>query len=338
MAIEVTLLWHDVVLDVVVRDKSKPFTLGERRCDYPLPESILGAPWLTLVTFERGIPWVWIPPVSRVAPRTSSIAPQSTNSPRDAGNENAGRKHGTARRLDLGENTHVELGVLTIRVAHLVRVYGLRRNPLKFDFRLIAVNLGVAAVHLALVAWAAHCVPKMGELQILPTSEPLLVFADMRTDAFAIPEDDTGSTFRDLSSKKTPLNGVIGQDHAERRKHLGDRLSKPLKRSGASIRGPEDNFDPHVARRRALDPNWDTCWYGWDPALPSGEFYAPVARWGRDTSLGRDPFSAAAPEWSGAIASAQGDDVEPQLAAPVRLRKVLKLVGVKPLVARPQQP
>lgn len=303
VTVQITLVWSDFVLGVVVLRGRKSFSLGERGADFPVPGSLLGTARYQLISFDGSCPRVRLPQDAKFL------------------------------HLKEGESVQVKLGELSIGVARLASGQRIPWSFSKVDFRGIAVMLAAVALQLSVVAWAAFAIPPSEAALSVALGEPVFfAVTGANLEGVGIPEEDAvPSRFRDLPGKKVSRAGLMSVRRAVLPTKIGEPEALRLSQRRVALQGPEDNPDPHLAR---VSPPREACmWDGMGPDAESwgGDPLGPFVPWGRDDSLGTDVASARASSLSGEIGPSGGDSPAPPAIAPGRMKKVVKFVGVSPV-------
>ena len=308
-AVAVTVLWGSNTLAVAHIDADASYWLGEvedkaLRCDYFVPRNKLGCGRAPLVLAGRA---VIIPGCSGTV--TMPGKPAMPISDAIAGGlaapcaELAG-----AHEIPLSDGTTVRMQVEDM----IFEVRGEKKGRKAATAITMAAVMGGALAyilgsfvgHAGLLAAVAAFMPPMGDTYDDNISDEQRIFLMQAMEDLAHQEKES-TPDESLAAENDGNAGSDGIRAKNEEGSMGDTQSTATnKRWGAY--GPEDNADPHISKSRALADAREFGIIGLINIGAGGDPKAPIADWGRDTTLGNDPLSANGNMWGDQIGDAAG--------------------------------
>lgn len=309
LSVQVTSRWGDNVLGVTDLVPPRDFTIGEmsesRPVDGIVPAALLGLSQTKLLVATETGAAVVILPTMRGSFDVPGHARQDLRSLAASGVLRQSLSVDEAYELDLppGCSVHAQFG-----------------NGIEFEIR--AGNAG-RQLPVSLIEWPAALVAACGiSLALVGGTMAAAYFGPLGMSADDNAEMDrdqmlsmrkllTAAAERELTRDTTQSDsagnpgGAAGAKAAGAEGQMGKRDSAVTHHRYA-VQGPKDNPDPHIARMQAIK---DAQSFGTIGLLSSsllGDLNAPVAVWGRDTSLGRDERSAMGAMFGEAIGDNNG--------------------------------
>ncbi len=167
------------------------------------------------------------------------------------------------------------------------------------------VYVGMSGVlHFSLLFLLAFFMPPLGLAEAEENPHDSLFLMQQYLNASAEREQEAKEDHNTIEDSKDDKEGGTGQRAIGEEGAMGNPNSKATNRRFA-IAGPVDNKDIHISRESALR---DAASFGLIGLINtgSGDPNAPTAPWGRDESLGADPFSARGNMWGSDIGEAFG--------------------------------
>ncbi len=319
-AVEVMVMWGDVVLHVSHLSPPRSFYVGEEQgknlsSDYFIPAEKLGATRAPIVLASGGnVALVLLPGAKGFV----DIAGQGKRKIEDivasGGAQPCAELSGAHQvLLPAGAKARMEIGggqpgsALVFQVA---TVNAGRRAPAGLfsssrDWSTVLyVGLSLA-VHVGLLSAMAFFMPPLGLMDEGAMSKDQLYLIQQYLNASAEREMEQKET--DQVSEDNPDNkeGGTGTRAKGEEGSMGDPNSRNTNRR-YGVAGPKDNPDPHIARSAALREAAEFGMIGLLNTGAGGDPNAPTAPWGRDDSLGTDPISARGNMWGDSIGDAFG--------------------------------
>ncbi|MBI5535802.1 MAG: AgmX/PglI C-terminal domain-containing protein [Deltaproteobacteria bacterium] len=299
LCLEVSIAWGDTLLRVVHLAPPRDFSVGvDPGCDVAIPAEILGAPRSRIVEVTRtGDLWLVVPDCAKGWVQNLSDARIEHVGPRE--------QSGSRRKLALryGAVGWIEMGAIKVRISVEQPV----RRPSRWTRSGAGWALG--SMLLSLVAHAAGLMSGWLYAPPLGISES----EDALRDQMTLMQQylsATAQTERDwpveavVSELPIPEGGTGVRSKGEEGGMGTISARGPIRRFG--IKGPADNADAHIA---SLDARSEAAEFGLIGLLNAGaggDPYAPVAAWGRESSLGTDALSASGAMWGEAPGEAFG--------------------------------
>ena len=161
------------------------------------------------------------------------------------------------------------------------------------------------AVHVGLLSAMAFFMPPLGLMDEDEMSKDQLYLIQQYLSAAAEREMEQKETDQIAEDNADNKEGGTGTRAKGEEGSMGDPNSRNTnKRYG--VAGPKNNPDPHIARSAALREAAQFGMIGLLNTGAGGDPNAPTAPWGRDDSLGTDPISARGNMWGDSIGDAFG--------------------------------
>jgi len=310
-AVDVTVLWGSTVLHAAHLLAPGTFTVGEgsdkgTRCDFFMPEQVLGVPQLTLLVVRGSVPSV-------CAPRQAQGYFETPNQSRILLDElRAGRHQSMGLATDLeipltmGSKACMRIGDFTFLFAAVRAAKSAARDRIPFADRetLNFFGLSLAAAASFMISMA-YFVPTQNGLEDQNFDEDQIHAMRQFLTASAERERETKDTAQSSNDAARDEEGGTGKRAKYDEGTMGNPTSRNVNKRWTA-QGPSNNPDPHVARERLM---WEAQHEGVIGLLNSGiagDPRAPTAPWGRDSSLGRDALSANGNMWGDDIGDAYG--------------------------------
>jgi len=310
-AVEVVILWGDLVLHVAHVLPPKGFVVGEsackeRACDFLIPEEVLGVTRMALVLENSPVVTVVLP---AGAQGTLELPGEGSLTL-----EQAARRHAPAAvqtggfqcALPLGARAQFQLGDFTFQLAAVAAGKpcqrglgaGMQTEVLSF-FGLSLASVG------GLVAAAAFLVPAQNGIEDEPFNSDQVYIIQQYLKASAEREAETQQEEQTANADKNTNEGGTGTRAKNEEGSMGNpTVSNRNGRYG--IAGPRDNLNVHVSRDEAMKEAKTFGLIGLLNAGRAGDPKAPTAPWGQDDASGRDEFSATGNMWGDNIGDAFG--------------------------------
>jgi hypothetical protein len=319
-AVEVMVMWGDVVLHVSHLSPPRSFYVGEEQgknlsSDYFIPAEKLGATRAPIVLASGGnVALVLLPGAKGFV----DIAGQGKRKIEDivasGGAQPCAELSGAHQiLLPAGAKARMEIGGAqpgSALVFQVATVNAGRRAPAGLfsssrDWSTVLyVGLSLA-VHVGLLSAMAFFMPPLGLMDEGAMSKDQLYLIQQYLNASAEREMEQKET--DQVSEDNPDNkeGGTGTRAKGEEGSMGNPNSRDTNRR-YGVAGPKDNPDPHIARSAALREAAEFGMIGLLNTGAGGDPNSPTAPWGRDDSLGTDPISARGNMWGDSIGDAFG--------------------------------
>lgn len=315
-AIEVRILWDRNVLHVDHLSPPRSFYVGEVAegtkgvaVDYHVPQDKLGASRAPIVVSDGNTASAILLPG---ATGTIEIQGQPKMTIQEAIAQQmvqASSEVSGGYQVPLANGTQVVMAVndLTFEVQAVAQ-----GKKLASAFTLAALVggaslycLGSFVLHTGMLAAMAMIMPDMGATGDDSLTDDQRYLIQQYLDAAAEKELEEKETEEITDAEADNKEGGTGTRAKGEEGSMGNPNTKATgNRYG--VKGPQDNPDPHVARRAALR---DAAEFGMVGLLNSGaggDPDAPTAPWGQDDSLGSDPLSARGNMWGDSIGDSFG--------------------------------
>ncbi len=319
-AVEVMVMWGDVVLHVSHLSPPRSFYVGEEQgknlsSDYFIPAEKLGATRAPIVLASGGnVALVLLPGAKGFV----DIAGQGKRKIEDivasGGAQPCAELSGAHQiLLPAGAKARMEIAGAqpgSALVFQVATVNAGRRAPAGLfsssrDWSTVLyVGLSLA-VHVGLLSAMAFFMPPLGLMDEGAMSKDQLYLIQQYLNASAEREMEQKET--DQVSEDNPDNkeGGTGTRAKGEEGSMGNPNSRDTNRR-YGVAGPKDNPDPHIARSAALREAAEFGMIGLLNTGAGGDPNSPTAPWGRDDSLGTDPISARGNMWGDSIGDAFG--------------------------------
>jgi hypothetical protein len=319
-AVEVMVMWGDVVLHVSHLSPPRSFYVGEEQgknlsSDYFIPAEKLGATRAPIVLASGGnVALVLLPGAKGFV----DIAGQGKRKIEDivasGGAQPCAELSGAHQiLLPAGAKARMEIAGTqpgSALVFQVATVNAGRRAPAGLfsssrDWSTVLyVGLSLA-VHVGLLSAMAFFMPPLGLMDEGAMSKDQLYLIQQYLNASAEREMEQKET--DQVSEDNPDNkeGGTGTRAKGEEGSMGNPNSRDTNRR-YGVAGPKDNPDPHIARSAALREAAEFGMIGLLNTGAGGDPNSPTAPWGRDDSLGTDPISARGNMWGDSIGDAFG--------------------------------
>jgi hypothetical protein len=302
-SVEVMIFWDTTVLHVQHLTPPRSFYVGEEQgkqigCDYFIPSEKLGTTRAPLVLADRG------GSVSVVLPQQAKGTIEIAGQPRmtvaeavEKGLTQPCAELSGARQLALtpGSTARVEVGGLTFQITA-----GNAGRVVAGHFQVDTQGLlyaGVSlAVHAGLLAAMAFFMPKLGNTDEDGISSDQTYLLQQYMQAAAEKEQAEKETELTADTKADDKEGGKGTRAVGEEGSMGDPTTRATGKK-YTIKGPQDNPDPRIARAAALQ---DAATFGTIGLLNSGAGGDPraiTAPWGGEDTLGNDPLSFRGNMW-----------------------------------------
>jgi hypothetical protein len=311
--VELRVLWGTNVLHVAHVASPGTFSVGDNSegpSDFALPREALGAARVPLVASTGASHSVFVP---RGAAATFDLPNYGSCTLEDLAARGNARPSievpgayvvelplgGRARVFLASGDVSFDLGV--VRPARPVPA-GVLAN---FEPASHAYTAMSAFLHLALVASFAFFMPSMNADAAEPNDRSQIQAMQLYLNTIAEREREHTEEAQNELATGSAREGGTGQQAGAEDGALGTPLTHNTQGRYA-VHGPTDNPDPHLARQRALEEIRTTGMVGLLATDLGADPRAPVAAWGRDDALGRDPKSALGTMWGSSIDDAFG--------------------------------
>jgi len=320
-ALEVMILWGDMVLHVQHLSPPRSFYVGEEQgknlaSDYFIPAEKLGATRAPVVLADRGGPaylvllpkakgFIEIPGQGKQKIEDLIARGQAQPCAEMSGAHQIPFPPGAKARMEIP--SEVPGAALVFQVG---AVNAGRRAPAGLftssrDWS-TALYVGLSsAVHLGLLAAMAFFMPPLGLTEEEEMSKDQLYLLQQYLNASAEREMEQKDTDQVAEDNPDNKEGGTGTRAKGEEGSMGDPNSRNTNRR-YGVAGPKDNPDPHIARSAALREAAEFGMIGLLNTGAGGDPNAPTAPWGRDDSLGSDPISARGNMWGDSIGDAFG--------------------------------
>jgi hypothetical protein len=310
-AIEVMVLWGNNVLHVAHVMPHNGFTVGEtsvgqRPCDFFIPEEVLGAPRMTLVVSDGMSSSIVIPPRATGYFEASSEPRMSLDAARRLGTPSTALPGGCELELKSNSRAQIQLGDFTFQFACVNAGRPCKKGLAAgvetevFSF----FGLSLAAVGSFVTAMAFLVPPQNGMEDESFNSDQVYVIQQY-LKASAEREDEAKQTEQSANVDANNKEGGTGTRAKNEEGSMGNPNSR-VKSGRFGIQGPRDNPDPHLSRLAALAEARSFGMVGILNSGRAGDPNAPTAPWGREESLGQDDLSARGNMWGDNINEAFG--------------------------------
>ena len=257
---------------------------------------LLGAPSWELVTASRGIYSVQVPSNGVAILQRAEVSTRLA----------AGACFTTLR----GDGVTIELGEFRFELSHGVAGRAIPAAALGERVKRSALGqiAGAALLHAAFFAVFAYNTPALASDDSASAREEQLVLMREYLTAAALREPEAQPSASGEGSPKNDDRAMPREPRARQGRWAKSSAPSAHQRWGKF--GPKDNPDPTLdrARERELASARDFGMIGL-LAQNQSDPNAPVAPWGRDEALGRDPLSALGNMWGPSIGEASGTTV-----------------------------
>jgi len=301
-AIEIMILWGSSILHVAHLSPARSFYVGEENADFVMPAGTLGASRLPVVLVgEDKKAFAVVPATAK-----GSIEKDGKSSPIDQTNAlPCAALAGSAQiAMSLGAKVKLEVSGVTILVSSVKA-----GRAVKGKAALSTSGLswhGVSfALHAGLLAAAAFFLPPLGADDESEISADDKYFIQHALDQIAEREEDKKENPEVVETNTKAPGGTSGERSSGSEGKMGSTVSRNSN-GRMGIAGPNDNRDPQVARRAALDDAQNFGMIGLLSSMAGGDPNAVTAPWGGETSLGSDPRSALGNMWGASLEDAAG--------------------------------
>jgi hypothetical protein len=310
-ALEVVILWDQTVLHVAHLSPPRAFYVGERStkdgaCDFVVPMEMLGTARAPIVLANDEWTKVVFLPGGRGAIEWPGEPTMTVAQAVDAGwaEPHGGVPGAYEILLPPGGKARMALGGLVFHVAAVAAgkppagaLFGNDPTALLYS------SLSLAA-HASIFAAMAAFVPPLGitDREERDRDQRYLITQYLEAAAAREPEQKPADAIAEpiAESGGSPGARASGEEGS-----MGHPKAPAATRRYAVL-GPEDNGDPRLARQAALVAAAEFGLIGVLHAVAGGDPNAPTALWGRDESLGNDPFSARGNMWGNTLGDALG--------------------------------
>jgi hypothetical protein len=313
-AVEVMIMWGDVVLHVQHLTPPRNFYVGEEEgknlaCDYFIPQEKLGTTRAPIVLAGQGLGVSLV-----VLPRAKGIVDipgQGKTKIEDLISQGKAQPcaeltgaHQIA--LPAGAKARMEIDNLVFQVATVNAGRRAAAGLLSSRDWSTGIYIGLSMlVHTGLLAAMAFFMPPLGLTDDEGVSKDQLFLIQQYLQAAAEREMEQKETEQVSEDHPDNKEGGTGTRAKGEEGSMGNPNSRDAnKRYG--VAGPKDNPDPHIARSAALREAAEFGMIGLLNTGAGGDPNAPTAPWGRDDSLGTDPISARGNMWGDSIGDAFG--------------------------------
>jgi len=319
-AVEVMVMWGDVVLHVSHLSPPRSFYVGEEQGknlvnDYFIPAEKLGATRVPVVVVSGGSVAAVVLPGAKGFVDVPGKGKLKVEEVLQSGGAQPCAEYSGAMQipLPLGTKARLELpgaapgSGLVFQVA---TVNAGRKAPAGIfsssrDWS-TALYVGLSlAVHIGLLSAMAFFMPPLGLTDEGAMSKDQLYLIQQYLNASAEREMEQKETDQVAEDNPDNKEGGTGTRAKGEEGSMGDPNSRNTNRR-YGVAGPKDNPDPHIARSAALREAAEFGMIGLLNTGAGGDPNAPTAPWGRDDSLGTDPISARGNMWGDSIGDAFG--------------------------------
>ena len=274
----IVITWDQDVLDAFSLLPGQQFILGQTPNAWPFPEELLGSSSLTVVDYTGNEPRLCFP---------------------------------DNQSLEPGQSATIEFGRFRV-VANSMSVDGEVRtwHRRSVAYRPLAYFAGSAAAFLLFLVVAGYVEPELTDVTPLEFRQSLAQVIAPFAETSAEPELD-GPVAAVAEDVFPTIQALRGWSRCGGETDMG--TSHAIRVARYAVKGPRDNPDPHLSRRRPFVKKQAQGFP--DPELiaaleqsPPLDTAAPFGPWGRDSSLGTDEVSARGNMWGDSIDDAPGDD------------------------------
>ena len=310
-AVEVMIMWGDMVLHVSHLTPPRDFWVGERQeaggtNDYFIPEERLGglkrAP---LVLVENGVIFLSTLPGARGFVDIEGKGKRSIEDYIASGAKKIELPPMTRARMEIEGNTPGSSLVFQVATVNAGKKAAAGVFTSARDWS-TALYVGLsAAIHVGLLASMAFYIPTRMLIDVGDMNKDQLVLIQQYLQASAERELEQKDTDQVAEDKADNKEGGTGTRAKGEEGSMGNPNSRDSNRR-YGVAGPKDNLDPHIARSAALRDAQEFGMIGLINAGAGGDPNSPTAPWGRDDSLGTDPLSARGNMWGDSMGEAFG--------------------------------
>lgn len=307
-AVEVVVLWGTNVLHIAHLSPPRGFYVGETQtkanaCDFFLPREKLGASSMPVVLAEGGGIQVVLPAGATgqfdmpdgTCLSLDQIRPRAKPSGHVPGAHEVPLAPGARARVELGD---IVFQVAAVNAGKPI-AHGLAGSV---DWNIAAYFLMTFLSVGGFLAAMAFFVPPLGLSDDEGIDQDQLYLIQQYLNAAAERELEEEETEDADDGEQEGGTGDRAQDEEGQ---MGKESSQESNNRYA-VEGPEDNPDPHLARKAAIREAMEFGIIGLLNSGAAGDPDAPVSPFGRDTSLGTDATSAMGNMWGEDIGEAFG--------------------------------
>ncbi len=310
-AVEVMVLWGTNVLHVSHLNMSQSFYIGEESdknvsCDFLLPSEKLGTTRLPLVVGDGTDAALIIPEAAQGTLELPGEARLTLEQARQKAQPCPELGGGHRLALPLGGKARIEIEDFVFQVATVKAGKPAQRGVgAGFESAVFSYfGMSLAAVG-GFVAAMAFFVPPLGLTDDETVGQDQLYLIQQYLNATQEPEQNARETEQVANEAADEQEGGKGIRAKHEEGTMGNPTSRQTNRRYA-VAGDPNNTDTHISREQALREARNFGTIGLLNSGIAGDPNAPTAPWGRESSLGNDPFSARGNMWGDELGEAYG--------------------------------